>query len=460
MEPNSSPPGRTLLVVLAMGVASFSVSTAVAEATAASIHSRALDITGNALPSLDHLAHIRTTLLHTQMLASEFIEGDAVRRAQSLQELVAEQAALGSELASYRALPLFPGEGVLAQRLSSEIQRVSHGVGALETLGLESARARDGIDWDSIEPSVEDASRTTQELIDLNTRAADDRVLQIEAIRRRSARAAVALDVLSALLCCVAGLLSWRTVQAYVRAQVEQRKLQEAKAIELEAFSGRVAHDILNPLGAIALALSLIERYGSSEAMVARARSPLRRATQIVDALLSFARAGANPTPGAHCSVRVAIADAISCAEAAAQNARVILATEAIPHTEVACHEGVLASLLSNLLLNAIKYMGSSTVRRVSIRVRDLSSRVLFEIEDTGPGIDPEIQAHIFDPFVRANPGSEPGIGLGLATVRRLCVAHGGRLGLRSHPGSGSSFWFELPTYVAMEAPDPVVRVT
>jgi signal transduction histidine kinase len=60
---------------------------------------------------------------------------------------------------------------------------------------------------------------------------------------------------------------------------------------------------------------------------------------------------------------------------------------------------------------------------------------------------------HAFDPYVRGAGTSEPGLGLGLATVRRLVEGHDGRTGVSSQPGEGALFWFELPA--ADEPPAP-----
>ncbi|MEO8876255.1 MAG: ATP-binding protein, partial [Polyangiaceae bacterium] len=56
-----------------------------------------------------------------------------------------------------------------------------------------------------------------------------------------------------------------------------------------------------------------------------------------------------------------------------------------------------------------------------------------------------ELREAIFEPYVRAEGATQPGLGLGLATVKRLCLAHGGEVGVRSTLGRGSTFWFTLP---------------
>jgi signal transduction histidine kinase len=111
----------------------------------------------------------------------------------------------------------------------------------------------------------------------------------------------------------------------------------------------------------------------------------------------------------------------------------------------VACAAGVLTSVVSNLASNAIKYIGTGPVRRLEIRAREEAQVVRVELEDTGPGLAVGSEEQVFEPYVRGRATTQPGIGLGLATVKRLVEGHGGRVGVRSVLGQGCTFWFELP---------------
>lgn len=98
-----------------------------------------------------------------------------------------------------------------------------------------------------------------------------------------------------------------------------------------------------------------------------------------------------------------------------------------------------------NLLSNAIKYTNEG---KVLIRGWAEGRSVIVEIEDTGPGIAPEVQEHLFDVFYRAHHGGADGPsghGLGLAIAARLSQQLGSRVELDSEPGRGSRFRFALP---------------
>lgn len=109
-----------------------------------------------------------------------------------------------------------------------------------------------------------------------------------------------------------------------------------------------------------------------------------------------------------------------------------------------------LRQLLVNLIGNAIKFTERG---EVLIRLRFQLHKgpfpwLLFEVKDTGIGIDPEAQARIFDSFTQADSSTNRrygGTGLGLAISRRLVELMGGEIGVDSTPGGGSRFWFTVP---------------
>jgi two-component system NtrC family sensor kinase len=88
-------------------------------------------------------------------------------------------------------------------------------------------------------------------------------------------------------------------------------------------------------------------------------------------------------------------------------------------------------------------HSGAAT-RRIIIRTMDARGRAHIEVEDSGPGVSPEHEAKLFQPFYTTKPVGE-GTGLGLSVSYGIVQSHGGRIGYRRGDGGGAVFWFELP---------------
>jgi signal transduction histidine kinase len=254
---------------------------------------------------------------------------------------------------------------------------------------------------------------------------------------------------LSTLLTAIAGFLAVRALQHHHRIVDERNRLVARRAEELEQFAGRVAHDILGPLSATRLAVSHAAGQLQDPALkrtLERGQRGVDRVASIVDGLLRFARAGARPEPGVVSSVAPVVQSVVAELEPLARDAGITLTAAEVPPCAIYGHAGVLASVVENLTRNALKYMGERSERRVEVRVQPRADVVRVEVEDTGPGIPPALYDTIFDPHVRGrNDGGKPGIGLGLATVKRIAEAHGGAVGFRSKLDAGTTFWVELP---------------
>jgi signal transduction histidine kinase len=107
---------------------------------------------------------------------------------------------------------------------------------------------------------------------------------------------------------------------------------------------------------------------------------------------------------------------------------------------------GLISRVLENLIDNALRYTGPGG--KVTLQVERAGRGVRVRVEDTGVGIEPTEVGRIFDRFYRGRheEAETEGSGLGLAIVKRILDMHGSEIEVRSQPGRGSSFWFELDT--------------
>ncbi|NVB81817.1 MAG: HAMP domain-containing histidine kinase [Kofleriaceae bacterium] len=279
---------------------------------------------------------------------------------------------------------------------------------------------------------------------------------EIERIRGQARGTTVLLDGISVALAVLASVLAVRQLQRAARDQEAALRLRDRREAELASqnealgeFSGRVAHDILSPLSAAVLSLELIRQSTTDPPVlnkVERGASAIARVHRLVDDLLTFSRAGGHPEPGVSAPLASVLTDLVAELRALAQQQEIALELGPVPDGRIACSEGALTSMVSNLVRNAIKYMGNAPTRSIAVWVRDADKSWRIEVEDSGPGIPPQDQLRIFEPYVQLDKRAS-GIGLGLATVDRLVRAHGGRVGVISPAamGRGSLFWFEVP---------------
>jgi two-component system sensor histidine kinase KdpD len=117
--------------------------------------------------------------------------------------------------------------------------------------------------------------------------------------------------------------------------------------------------------------------------------------------------------------------------------------------------DGVLVEqVLLNLFDNAAKYTPPGTPIQILASVE--GKRAVIEVADSGPGLAPGEEKHIFDKFVRGAAGAtggRRGAGLGLAICRAIVEIHGGRIWAENRPGGGARFMFTIP----VEGPPPAV---
>ena len=238
-----------------------------------------------------------------------------------------------------------------------------------------------------------------------------------------------------------------------VRDRTEELKREQAEA----EFVSNAAHELRNPLAGIMSGIEVLQAGAKDDPdardrFLARLAHDAERMTRLTQSLLTLARAEAGERhPAQVVDVMVAAAEAMDAVE---PPEGVDLVDEVEPDLVAEGDPLLLRQVMLGLLSNACAYTpapGTVTLRAS----RGAHNSVTIEVQDTGKGIPPDEQDRVFDRFYRGSsmPGGE-GFGLGLSIAKRMVDVMGGRIGLRSEPGKGSTFWVRLRA--AKPTPTPV----
>jgi signal transduction histidine kinase len=437
------------IVAVCAGLAGLVVFVHLATTRIDTMNALIADDTGPSIVAIEsinvHLSQLRA-LLREQLLRS----GDL-----SLHEprIVSQREDLSRSVERYFSLPIDAGEQDLMDDLTRHLARFDGVMKRIMAVTPSTpARVRDDLRTE-LDASATDLDEVLVRASDLNANLAYEAARELRSAGRLLLPTAVAIEIASTVAAVLAIAAAYR-ISAQVAALAEQRLLEQKNA-ELEAFSARVAHDLLSPLMSVGLALGIAEHHlgaGADEklrATMARASNSLQHVRRMVSDLLDFARAAASPQPGAKTRVAPALHGLVDDLKELAAQTGVELRLEGASERSVSCAEGILTSMLSNLVQNAIRHASKAEPRRlVEVRAVDAGAEVRVEVADTGPGVRPEDAEAIFEPRVTRTDGGS-GLGLGLATVKRLAEAHGGHVGVTSEPGRGALFWVSLPAEAA-----------
>ncbi|MDO7881290.1 sensor histidine kinase [Salinibacterium soli] len=246
----------------------------------------------------------------------------------------------------------------------------------------------------------------------------------------------------------VVEILELRRVAAELRRSNEQ----------LAQFASQVSHDLRNPLTALGGFLELAEDDpGLTDApmaaeSVARARSVAARMTDMVVDLLAYARAEGVQPRRVETDVAELASSVIEDLDAAIESTGASVAVEAADPVVVG-DPTLLRALLQNLVANAIKFSSAAGVSpRIAIRAEHVGDAVRLTVDDNGPGIPVDDRERVFGLLERGSTTEGTGLGIGLATCRRIAESHGGRIGVEDSPLGGARVWVVLPDTTATDA--------
>lgn len=228
---------------------------------------------------------------------------------------------------------------------------------------------------------------------------------------------------------------------------------------ELDAFCASVSHDLRTPLSQILGFAQLLDvtahaRLNQADQLhLQRIQSIGHHMTQMVSDFLTFARLGHTPMQRDLVDMNALVRQVIEEQTQGAQGLQghttkhVDWAISQLPNVDGDHH--MLAHVWSNLISNALKYSRQSLPPRIVINGVAEQGECVYWITDNGVGFDAQHAHKLFAAFSRLHAGTAfEGIGIGLSSVKRIVLKHGGRVWAESQPGRGATFYFALPSVV------------
>jgi hypothetical protein len=249
--------------------------------------------------------------------------------------------------------------------------------------------------------------------------------------------------------------LELRVAERTLALQESNEALRQSND-DLNQFAYAASHDLQEPLRMVSLYTQLIQKeYAGklgkqADQYISFIIDGAQRMESLLTDLLAYSQAGApNREPAAAVDCALVLDSVVLNLKAAVEQAGAVVTWSGLPTIEA--HEIRLVQLFQNLVGNAIKYRREDPPR-IEITAEHLHPDWLFSVRDNGIGIKPEYVHQVFGIFNRLHGHRYPGTGIGLAICQRIVERYGGRIGVDSTPGEGSTFWFTLPaTAVVLE---------
>jgi signal transduction histidine kinase len=241
-----------------------------------------------------------------------------------------------------------------------------------------------------------------------------------------------------------------RRMNADLEDRVRQRTAElETVNQELRTFSYSVSHDLRSPLRSMdGFSEALLEDYSdvldeTGRDYLRRVRSGSQRMGVLIDDLLLLSKVTLQPIVREPVDVTALAADAL--AELAAGDPGRSVETSIQKGLQVSADRGLMRVALANLLGNAWKFTAGSQPARIEVGSQETDTGIEYFVRDNGAGFDMRYGDKLFTPFQRLHSdGQFKGTGIGLATVHRVIMRHGGTVRAQGVEGRGATFYFSV----------------
>jgi C4-dicarboxylate-specific signal transduction histidine kinase len=228
---------------------------------------------------------------------------------------------------------------------------------------------------------------------------------------------------------------------------LQRQVIRQERLAAIGVLVSGIAHELNNPLQAVLGFAELLQMRkdlpGGAAQELALIQKESTRASAIIRNLSRFSR----QTTAAPTAIRLrdVVASVVELRQRKLEQDNIELDVVESGNPVVHAVFAELQQVVLNFAINAEQaVMKAPEPRLISITTAERDGRACLEVQDSGPGVPPEDEPKLFQPFFTTKPVGE-GTGLGLSVSYGIIESHGGRIGYRAAPGGGAIFYFDLP---------------
>jgi signal transduction histidine kinase len=410
-------------------------------------------ITRHAATNIELVAQLSRDLDRKRALIDDHIlENDTDDMDRIEAQLAKVNADIAGAMRAYEPIDADADERSLSQELAAGVAAIEPEVVNAIAISRNNADAEAQTRIKAVEAQFEAIDHATNGLLSLNQALANHEAAQVRALQMSALILLAGLTIIWTAFALLTGRWVTRLIGDQERQTKQAMGLLEERNRELDAFAGRVAHDLRGPLTTINLAAAELPQPGNRiEAIGSILRRGVGQMEGMIQDLLTLSRISTQ-TVGATCQMADVAAFAQEDLASKVEDTGGALVVNMTDAT-VASNKGLLRQVLWNLGENAVNYRRPAVPLRLEIAGRITRDTYELFVSDNGSGMTPAVARQAFEPFFRGRDvQSAPGSGLGLSVVKRIIEASGGTVSIESETGRGTTFRIHLPLVASKAA--------
>jgi signal transduction histidine kinase len=345
---------------------------------------------------------------------------------------------------TYQPLTTLPEENSAWRKLEAHVQAIREPLASTLAFSQrnEDEKARESLRL--LEGRFEEIREGVDALIQMNREGTSRQVQEIARLQHAGRTFETLLTFAGLTVTTIVGWWAGRLVRRREDQLAQYSSMLEDKNRDLDAFAGRVAHDLRAPLATINIAVwKLSNKMSGKDDAVPILQNGIRHMHALIGDFLTMSRVGYEQI-GA-CDPAVAAAQVQKDLALQIEQAGGLVCVKVTP-SKVRGTDGLLYQALWNLADNAVKYRKPEVPVHLEIEGKPETHVYELRVSDNGLGMEAADSNKAFEPFYRVSPSDHvPGTGLGLTIVKRIVEVSGGTVSVDSKRGRGTTFIINLP---------------